>query len=127
VIGLDSASGKIVTTARVGPDPSEVAFAFGSGWVTCKGSVVRFDPATGAVTATIGAPAAGFDGIAVSGGAVWVGDLLGGVIDRISPASNAITAIVHVGGGPRHIVAVRGDLWVALFDDGEIVRLHPRS
>lgn len=125
VIGLDPGSGRIRVTVHAAPYPSEVAFGFGSGWVTCKGWVIRFDPRTGAVRARIGRSAAGFDGIAVSHGAVWVADLLGGAVDRIDPATNRITATVAVGVGPRHLIAYRGQLWVSLFDAAELVRLRP--
>jgi YVTN family beta-propeller protein len=127
VIGLDPATGKVAVTVHVGKFPSEVAFGFGSGWVTCEDAVYRFDPATGVVRKIISAPGAGFDGIAISGGAVWVGDLNNGLIDRISPARNAITGSVSTGGGPRHVVAVGGDLWVALFDAAAVVQLHPAN
>lgn len=127
VIGLDPVTGKLRTTVHVGQHPSEVAFGFGSGWVTCEGAVYRFDPSTGTVRARISASGAAFDGIAISGGAVWVGDLNNDLVDRISPASNTITASVNVGGGPRHIAVVGGGLWVALFDAAAVVRLHRAS
>lgn len=127
MIGLDRVTGKIKTTAHLGANPSEVAFGFGSGWVTCQDAVYRFNTSTGAVTAKISSPGAGFDGIVISGGAVWVGEITTGLVDRISPTSNSITGTVTLGGGPRHIVATGGDLWVALFDSADLVRLHPAS
>ena len=125
MIGLDRVTGKIKTTVHLGANPSEVAFGFGSGWVTCQDAVYRFDTSTGAVIAKISSPGAGFDGIVISGGAVWVAEITTGRVDRISPASNSITGTVTLGGGPRHIVAIGGDLWVALFDSADLVRLHP--
>jgi YVTN family beta-propeller protein len=125
VIGLDAATGRVRTTVRTAPHPSEVAFAFGSGWVTCEGAVIRFSPRTGAVQATIRDAAAGFDGIAADDGAIWVADSNGGVVDRISPATSKITGSVRVGSGPRHIIAISGDLWVDNFADGTLMRLHP--
>lgn len=125
MIGLDRVTGKISTTVHLSAYPSEVAFGFGSGWVTCKDAVYRFNTSTGAITAKISSPGAGFDGIAISGGAVWVGEITGGRVDRISPSSNSIAGMINLGGGPRHIVASGGDLWVALFDSANLVRLHP--
>lgn len=124
VIALDQRTGAITSKVRVGPYPSEVAFGSGSGWVTCKGAVYRFSLSSGAVTAEIKSPGAGFDGIALAGGSVWVGDLLRGRLDRIDPARNAITASIPLGGSPRHIVARGRDLWVALFDRGTVVHLR---
>jgi DNA-binding beta-propeller fold protein YncE len=94
----------------------------GSVWVADYGS-----GQVSTVRAAISASGADFDGIAISGGAVWAGDFNNGLVDRISPASNSIAARVNVGGGPRYVLAVGGDLWVALFDDGAVVRLRPSA
>jgi peptide/nickel transport system substrate-binding protein len=84
-------------------------------WVTDTGddAVVRIDPSTRAVTATIPVghlPA----GIAVGGGSVWVAGSGDGTVDRIDPADNRVTQTIDVGESPQQLVVAAGHVWVTI-------------
>jgi YVTN family beta-propeller protein len=70
---IDTATNRARKLARVpGDAPERIAWASGSLWVTGRGTdLLRLDPATGAVEATIEIGAGGIDVIAVAG-SLWV-------------------------------------------------------
>ncbi len=87
-----------------------VVGAFGSIWATGQDGVIRIDPATDQVVATI--PIAGGAGwTAASADAVWVTTTTG--VARIDPATNSVAATIALGtpalGDPA---VVAGKLWV---------------
>jgi DNA-binding beta-propeller fold protein YncE len=72
-------------------------------------------------------------GIAVSPGAVWVGDVGGPSVSRIDPATNRVVATIRV--GPKRaccsdhmsVIANRGKIWVAVPNANEIVQIDPTT
>jgi len=144
---------RVTTTIRVGRAGSLVA-GEGSLWVavsaddgTTGGHILRIDPGTGDVLATITVDAVptwetGGGGLAVGQGSVWVAarvDTPGGpnspgsgfeaVLLQIDPATNEVVARVELGGDSAADVAVdASSVWVSMFDDSyapQVVRVSP--
>ena len=45
------------------------------------------------------------------------------LVAKIDPSSNSVVGVIRVGGGPRSVVLLHGDLWVAEFDDATVARV----
>jgi len=138
VTRIDPTTNKVVQTIPVWPtnvcglDPStscsnpiDIATTPGAVWVVLhhEWAVVRIDPATNKVVATIavgsGPPEAGPQGITTSDGIVYVGgnDPNTGVryLKRIDPATNAVTPVAQVPGANCDEKAAGGThVWVAV-------------
>src|SRR5580704_10776114 len=73
VLAVSARTGQVTRTVHAGSQPVNVSFGAGSGWAGNgpDDTVTRFDPATGAVQATIRTPADAGNVLA-AGGAVWV-------------------------------------------------------
>ena len=119
-------------TGNAGPEA--IAFGAGSLWVTVTdyddngnplaGSVLRLDPASGHVEATIAVgrtPLAA----AVTHGAVWVAAADDGTLARIDPATNLVTAI-PVCANPVGVTSGFGSVWVSCAD-GSATRIDPAT
>lgn len=128
---IDPRTNQIVQKLSVGANPFRIAFGFGSLWVTSyfhdPHEVLRIDPVSGRVLATITGPEYGGTGIAVGAGAVWVAATYGGSLARIDPATNSITAMVPVGSYPLAVAAGYGSVWVRNEDSSSISRVDPAS
>lgn len=128
VYRLDPATGAVTAAARIGPPPAHVfyvapvAVGLGSVWVAdpTSGSVVRIDPATSAVVATI--PDLFPRSVAVGGGAAWATGR-GGLL-RIDPATNAATVAAEEGCGPD-VVADAAFAWASCVNT--LVRVDVRT
>jgi hypothetical protein len=135
-------SPRIVATIPVGKYPSAVATGEGGIWVTAQTSdqtdryvLVRIDPGTDRVTASVSLNTPGAD-VAVGAGAVWVTDEVpgsGGVVLRVEPATTTVTATVHLDCRgpcfPLDVAADQNGVWVTLGSTetttGEVVRIDP--
>jgi DNA-binding beta-propeller fold protein YncE len=121
----DLASDTVVATTAVS-SPTDVIFAEGTIWVpnhygraeeaepiTAGAGVVRIDPATNKVAATIKVGprpyymAAGF-------GAAWTGTATGGSVERIDAATNEVTTIWIGEDGAFDIEVVGDSVWVVV-------------
>jgi DNA-binding beta-propeller fold protein YncE len=122
---VDPTTGHITTRVPTGPNPSEVAFGFGSGWVTDAEGLTRFDPATGAVQRRITGLGRKLDGIAVGPDAVWVGSIGDNQVSRVDPRRNQATGRVTGLQAPRQIVVVDGQVWVAEFTGNTVAQITP--
>ena len=98
-------------------------------WVTdsAKNVVMRLDPKTGAVTATITVGHRPW-GLAGGGDAVWVvnrGDTTDrtSTVSRIDPKTNRVTKTITVGAGADGIAWMDSALWVASETAGEVTRI----
>jgi len=106
--------------------PGGVADAGSSVWVTsATGSkVVRIDPATNQVVATVAvgtAPA----GVVSSGTAIWVANSGSDTVSRIDPATNAVAATIPVGDGPNQLAWDGTYVWVTNSLADTVSRITP--
>jgi streptogramin lyase len=136
---IDAATNTLTRLAKLpGDAPERMALASGSLWVTGRGTdLLRVDPSTGAVLATIEIGAGGTD-VRAAGGSIWVTaptteeDLRGNpFLDRllrIDPATNTIVETIR----PTARVVVTGTavtgstFWIADNERGRLYRLDPR-
>jgi len=80
-------------------------------WAATPGSVVRIDPSTNRIAATIPVTGIGDSGkLAVGAGSVWVTH--SGSVARIDPTTNAVTADIAVGGPVLGVAASDSAVWV---------------
>jgi streptogramin lyase len=106
-----------VTTVDVGVAGTNVAVGEGGVWVGVDGGrLLRLDPDSGEVIATIDT---GDDAAAsplTGDGVVWVQDLANGVVSRVDPQTNEVTATVDLTtagvGGAGGMVIADGLVWV---------------
>ena len=96
--GGGSSQPLVTTITGLPPGPAGIAVGPDAVWVTCAraGSIVRIDPRTNAVVATVPlfkSPLA----VTVAFGSVWARSEEGDILTRIDPTSNAIQANITVG------------------------------
>jgi hypothetical protein len=110
-----------------------IGAAAGGVWVAGQGALLRIDPQTNRVVATIPTPLTGqLASVAFGEGVVWVtSGQANGVVYRIDPASNRVTAAISVPGGAFGIAVAAGTVWVTQFlsepDPGVVVRIDAHT
>jgi hypothetical protein len=110
-----------------------IGAAAGGVWVAGQGALLRIDPQTNRVVATIPTPLTGqLASVAFGEGAVWVtSGQANGVVYRVDPASNRVTAAISVPGGAFGIAVAAGTVWVTQFlsepDPGLVARIDART
>jgi hypothetical protein len=127
--------GRPVVAARIRLDRpfSDVDVGFGATWVASQGALLRIDPPTNRVVATIPTPVSGENAsIAFGQGAVWVtSGQTNGEVYRVDPTANRVTATIGVPGGAFGIVVAAGTVWVTQFlpepDPGIVARIDART
>jgi streptogramin lyase len=127
--------GRPAVAARIRLDRpfSDVDVGFGATWVASQGVLVRVDPQTNRVVATIPMPLTSESAsIAFGEGAVWVtSGQTNGMVYRIDPVANRVTAAIGVPGGAFGIVVAAGTVWVTQYlpeqDPGIVARIDARS
>jgi YVTN family beta-propeller protein len=133
VYRIDPQTNAVVATVKIpGVAACGIAATETAVWVgRCKfgdTGLVRIDPATNAIAATIAGPQA--CGVAVDDDAVWVSDVRNNSIWRIDPASNAVVAKIALAEntlpcGP--VVAAYGSVWVTGVGNGTVSRIDPAT
>ena len=134
-VGTPVVPGRPVVAARIRLDRSftDVDVGFGAIWVAGQGALLRIDLRTNRVVATIPTPVTGENAsIAFGEGAVWVtSGQANGVVYRVDPAANRVTAAIGVPGGAFGIVVAAGTVWVTQYlpepDPGIVARIDARS
>jgi sugar lactone lactonase YvrE len=134
-VGTPVVPGRPVVAARIRLDRSftDVDAGFGAAWVAGQGALLRIDLRTNRVVATIPTPVTGENAsIAFGEGAVWVtSGQANGVVYRVDPAANRVTAAIGVPGGAFGIVVAAGTVWVTQYlpepDPGIVARIDARS
>ncbi|HKD09790.1 MAG TPA: hypothetical protein VKB79_28045 [Bryobacteraceae bacterium] len=104
--------------------------AFGSLWVPDCGSqsLLRIDPKTYKVTATIGSGAADVAGaIASSPDSVWLLSDRKATLSRIDPDQNAVVGEFRLPADCHSLAFGETSLWVACRSEGKILRINPAT
>ena len=134
VTRIDPATNRVVATIRVwptnfcGPDPSTscsgptaIAFTPGAVWVILhhEWAVVRIDPATNSVVATVSlgsGPPQGPQELTVANGFVYAGGSSGfggpASLERIDPATNVATPVINIANGCDAKAGMGTHVWV---------------
>jgi DNA-binding beta-propeller fold protein YncE len=141
LLQLDPRTGRVLERVsgiphhRGGPAVGE-----GSVWVHVGGKVLRIDPKTAKVVATI--PTHGSLGsIAFGAGAVWALEQSHlwpnseNLLSRIDPSSNQVTKTIHIGSGAFSVAVGEGAVWVTQSEPdtasvpapGKLLRIEPQS
>jgi len=136
MIRLDASSGKTVGQFPAQTGPS--AFADGSIWALVNDDIdntatlLRFDPGTGSVVASIDLPDLAQVARAAPDGTIWVGEESGlphPHLWKIDPATNTLAGQVDLGNVTSGIedlaVAPDGTVWASLFDKNLVLRIKP--
>jgi hypothetical protein len=134
-VGSPVVPGRPVVAARIRLERpfTDVDVGFGAAWVASQGALLRIDLRTNRVVATIPTPLTGENAsIAFGEGAVWVtSGQANGLVYRVDPAANRVTAEIGVPGGAFGIVVAVGTVWVTQFlpepDPGIVARIDARS
>lgn len=123
---VDTTSGQI-RTIPLGTSAVPVGIAYGAGslWVAeqDRAAVVRIDPATDQVVATVPVDFGPY-GIVVAAGAVWTANRFAATVSRIDIATLHATGIT-TGHRPSGVIAYgEGSIWAGN-DDGVLSRIDP--
>jgi streptogramin lyase len=88
-----------------------------------QSTLVRYDPASGRVVATL--KVGGLNSaVTSSAGSVWVADDAGNRLLRVDPAKGRAVAVLTLGqGGDRDLAAAGGAVWLA--EGNEVLRIDP--
>jgi virginiamycin B lyase len=127
---IDPATNRVVASISVCRESKAVAYGAGAFWIACdEGQLLRVDPLTHRVAATLGlggqAGSAGW--VAVDGSVVWVANL-GDALFRVDSQSNTIVgsgSVTGPGGGYITDLAVGLDAVWLTTSGGSLVRFNP--
>jgi DNA-binding beta-propeller fold protein YncE len=130
VFRFDIDTKRITATIPVAAQP--FTFAFGSVWAVGGADVVRIDPATNMVDATIPLPADGAE-LTASDDAIWVDegplDSSGSHLWKIDPTTNTVVGQVTIPGVPSSLADIAtapdGSIWLSAFDTDRVIRVKP--
>ena len=89
-------------------------------------SVALIDPGSGRAEMPVevgGSPSQ----VALTAGAVWVGDVSGGALRRVDPEAGAVVATIPLGGGPDGIAAGGDAVWATNGLAGTLLRVSPET
>ena len=119
-------NGKVVKRIKVGAEPNGLTAYRGALWVSdhTLGKVVRIDPATNRITATVKIP--GADWITGLGDNIYVSQETNQV-SRISVTTLRVTGIAKVARNPLGSTIVGKQLWVPCIDANEVDVVDPAT
>jgi virginiamycin B lyase len=127
---VDLNSNRVVSIFRVGPAAGEggIATSPDSVWLVVdkKGSLVRIDPASGALRQTIKVPSGSYNPF-YSDGRIWVTRAQGSEVTSVDAATGAVLGSVRTGPGPRFLTAGAGAVWTLNQGDGTLTRIPTAS
>jgi YVTN family beta-propeller protein len=124
---IDPGSNRVTTRIPLGADLTHgMAAGAGALWVAIDtGAVLRVDPASGQITASVAV--GGIPDSAAAADTVLVSFVDGQDVARIDPASNQVTARVPVGSGPPEVAVGASGAWVTNPQTDTVDRLDPHA
>jgi DNA-binding beta-propeller fold protein YncE len=127
LVWFDERTGKELGRQTIRPGPDGIAPGEGAVWIRSNGlnpAILRIDPATGKVVATI--PVGGADAIAAGEGALWVADATDNAVLKIDPATNSSAGLITEGLDlPTAIGVDLGSVWVINRTSCTVARIDP--
>ena len=130
VVQLNVKTNQVGRTVTVGKPCSGLAYGFGSIWSpSCsEHKLVRFNPETGAIEATINAgPADSEGGIATGAGSVWMVTDKKGELSRIDGKTNQVVKTIEVPAGSVACTFGANAVWVSSPDRSVVARVDPKA
>ncbi|HET6624688.1 MAG TPA: ABC transporter substrate-binding protein [Gaiellaceae bacterium] len=123
---IDAETGEVV--ARI---PVEAGGAIAAGqegvWMIGDEGVIRIDRRRNVSGGEIELPAEFLWGLAVGGGAVWVTDLVTGVLWRIDAVPDPVPRPIDLGLGITSVAYGADAVWVTNFVTDEVLRIDPET
>lgn len=129
VVQLRAEDGKVGLIASVNRPCSGLTAAFGSIWSpSCRDKkLMRIDPATGAVIASVDADPENSEGGITSGaGSVWM-VVKPSTLIRVNPQTNTVIARIPLPSTAADPVFGDGFVWVTTFTHNTVVKVDPRT
>lgn len=129
VVQLLASGNTVGIIAEVQRPCSGLAVGFGSIWIPSCGAhqLVRLDPATGKMIASITAePANSEGGITVGAGSVWFVAKPSRLL-RIDPKTNVIAAMIELPSGSDNPIFADGFVWISSFEHDLLLKVDPRT
>jgi YVTN family beta-propeller protein len=106
--------------------PSGIVATAGAIWIAASDDeLIRLDPATNGVVATVKLGKGAQQGDVAPDGTIWVPNLQSNTISVVDPATNAVVRTVKTGAGPFVVRKGFGDLWVGSFRGSDLWRIRP--
>jgi DNA-binding beta-propeller fold protein YncE len=129
VLRLDAVSGRRLAQIPLGIEPFGLAADAVGVWVTDfqHDALVRIDPRTNAIVATITNLPPGPSGLGVGPGSVWVACARAGVVARVDATANRVVAQVHVDKTPLPVALAFGSVWVRSEEAHTLARIDTRT
>jgi YVTN family beta-propeller protein len=122
---LDPASGETLLSVPGGG--AYLASGAGSVWAVADGRILRFEPASGDLLATIPIDAIELTDIAVDDGSAWVTAKEDWKVFRIDTATNEVVAEIQTGPGAHGIVVDASGVWVTNYRENTVSRIDPAT
>jgi YVTN family beta-propeller protein len=116
----------VLLWSRDGGNPGPSSAPSTAGALTSKDRVVRINPSTRQVAASV-ATGHSPSGVATGEGSVWVANSGDGTVSRIDPVRNKVTGVIPVGSGPSSITFGEGAIWVANNLSNSVSRIDPST
>ncbi len=127
---VDLKTGTLTDVFKVGPaqDEGGVATSSDSVWLVVDriGTLVRIDPATGAIRQKIQLPPGSYNPH-YSDGQIWVTRADGSEITSIDAATGAKIATIATGPGPHFLTDGAGSVWALDQGDGTLARVNTHT
>lgn len=128
---VDLAKGRVATVIDVGGEPRGVVAAAGSIWVAVNvtggkqtGSVVRIDPTTADVTASV-VTGRWIHSLAANDDEIWATNFLDGTVAVIDARSGNLVATSPIGNRPGGVAAGHGSMWLTPHRRNVLLRIDP--
>jgi len=129
VVRIDPATGNVLARIAADPANSEGGITVGAGsiWLVTKPStLVRIDPKSNIVVASISLPS-GSENPLFADGAVWVSSYEHGQLLKIDPGTASVVATIPVGPKPRFLTSGAGSIWTLNQGDGSVSRVDTKT
>jgi outer membrane protein assembly factor BamB len=118
LVAVDPQSGR--TVRRLARIPATAGTAFDGCWLyqLTGAQILKLDPDTGAVAATLAAPPGMPSGLSHAAGALWVGDHSGRCIRKLDPRTGRVLKTVQCDRFVTGVTWSAGELWHGTDEEG---------